>query len=64
MQDHVHDSRAGRIIATNVASAVIACMTVFLRFVSRRLAHAERKTDDWLMVASLVKHYYYQENRP
>ena len=54
MQQHIHDSKRGEIIATNVVCGVAANLIVALRFVSRKFSNAGYGLDDWLIVTSLV----------
>ena len=53
---HISDSLVPDIIAVNAVCFTIACVSVALRFVSRRMAKVKYGLDDWLVLASLVRH--------
>ena len=54
-QAHKEDSAISGILAANVICILAAWVAGLLRLYSRRLVHAPIKTDDWLVLGSLVR---------
>ena len=53
-QEHKDENRASDMIIANVVMLSAAYIAVVLRFISRRLSHAELKADDWMIMLGLV----------
>lgn len=53
-KEHIHDNRVPSLVASNVVCFGIACIAVFLRFISRKVAKVKYEADDWFIVAGLV----------
>lgn len=53
---HVDDDATPNIIAVNVVCFTIACVSVALRFLARRVAGIKYAADDWLILVGLVRH--------
>ena len=56
LQSYGNQSQVPVEIGTYITCLVIAYTGVALRFVSRRLKRTQLKTDDWLIVVSLVRY--------
>lgn len=52
---HIDDNAVPDIIAVNVVCFTIACVSVILRFLARRIARVKYAVDDGLIVAGLVR---------
>lgn len=52
---HIEDDRRLDLIIAVVVCLVAACFAVALRFVSRLLAKARLRWDDWMIVIGLVR---------
>lgn len=52
---NIKDNAVPNIIAVNVVCFTIACASVILRFLARRVARVKYAADDWLIIAGLVK---------
>ena len=52
---HVHDDKRWGITVSDVVCIVVAAVAVLLRFISRRLAGAEHRGDDWWIWTALVR---------
>ena len=54
-EKHIYDNQVPNIIATNAICFPISCAAILLRFLSRRMGKAKYESDDWLIVAGLVR---------
>lgn len=52
---HIKDNAVADIIVVNVVCFTIACTSVLLRFLARRVARVKYALDDWLIIAGLVR---------
>ena len=52
--DHIQDNRAKEAVASQIICLSIGFISVFLRFVSRRIIKAKFKADDFLVLISLI----------
>ncbi len=53
-EKHAFDTQVPNIIATNAICFPIACTTVLLRFLSRRMSKIRYEADDWLVILGLL----------